>query len=71
MDIVLLKATALLYLIATGTFILYVVLLKDLFSRFSPLILLAGFLLHTAALGLQIAQKGFPAVTELHEGMRV
>jgi cytochrome c-type biogenesis protein CcsB len=71
MDIVLLKATALLYLIATGTFILYVVLLKDLFSRASPLILLAGFLLHTVALGLQISQNGFPAVTELHEALAV
>jgi cytochrome c-type biogenesis protein CcsB len=71
MDIVLLKATALLYLIATGTFILYVVLLKDLFSRVSPLILIAGFILHTTALAVQISQNGFPAVTELHEALAV
>jgi hypothetical protein len=49
MNIVLPEATALLYLIATGTFILYVVFLKDILSRVSSLILLFGFLLHTAA----------------------
>jgi cytochrome c-type biogenesis protein CcsB len=71
MDIVLLKATALLYLIATGTFIIYVLSLKDVLSRVSPLILLFGFLLHTAALGIEISQNGFPAVTELHEALAV
>jgi cytochrome c-type biogenesis protein CcsB len=61
----LLKGTALFYLLGTGSFILYVVLLRDLFSRLSPLILLAGFLLHTAALGMHFFHTGYPAVTEL------
>jgi cytochrome c-type biogenesis protein CcsB len=71
MDVALLKGTASLYLIATGTFIIYVLLLKDFLSRIAPLILLAGFLLHTAALAVQISQDGFPAVTELHEALSV
>jgi len=71
MDVALLKGTASLYLIATGTFIIYVLLLKDFLSRAAPLILLAGFLLHTVALALQISQNGFPAVTELHEALSV
>ncbi|MGH7770314.1 MAG: hypothetical protein ACREQP_22910, partial [Candidatus Binatia bacterium] len=71
MDVALLKSTASLYLVATGAFIIYVLLLKDILSRIAPLILLAGFMLHTAALGLQISQNGFPAVTELHEALSV
>jgi cytochrome c-type biogenesis protein CcsB len=71
MDIALLKGTALLYLFATGTFILYVLLLKEFYARVSPWILLAGFLLHTAALGGQILHNGFPAVTELREALSV
>ncbi|HEY2988184.1 MAG TPA: cytochrome c biogenesis protein [Candidatus Binatia bacterium] len=71
MDVALLKGTALLYLLATGTFIVYVLLLKDSLARISPLVLLSGFLLHTAALGVQISQNGFPAVTELHQALSV
>ena len=71
MDVALLKVTALLYLLGTGTFIIYVALLRDFFSRVSPLILLAGFLLHTAALGLHFFQAGYPAVTELREALSV
>jgi cytochrome c-type biogenesis protein CcsB len=71
MDIALLKSAAALYLIATGTFILYVLSLKNVFSRVSPWILLAGFALHTAALADQIAHNGFPAVTELREALSV
>ena len=71
MDVALLKGTASLYLIATGTFILYVLLLKDFLSRAAPLFLLAGFILHSAALAVQISQNGFPAVTEMHEALSV
>lgn len=71
MDIALLKGTALLYLLATGTFILYVVLLKDFFARAAPLVLLGGFALHSAALAMQIARNGFPAVTDLSEALSV
>lgn len=69
MDVTLLKVTALFYLLATGSFIVYVFLLKDFLSRLSPLILLAGFLLHTLALGFHSFQTGFPAVTEFREAL--
>ena len=69
MDVALLKATALLYLLGTGTFIVYVALLRDFLSRLSPLILLAGFLLHSAALGAHFFRAGYPAVTEFREAL--
>jgi cytochrome c-type biogenesis protein CcsB len=65
----LLKGTALFYLLATGSFILYVILLRELFSRLSPYILLAGFLLHSVAVGMDFLQSGFPAVTELRQAL--
>lgn len=71
MDILLLKGTALFYLLAMGAFFLYLVLLKDLYARIAPIILLIGFALHTAALVGQIAQNGFPAVTDLREALSV
>lgn len=71
MDIALLKGAALLYLLATGAFILYVLLLKEFFSRVSPWVLFGGFLLHSAALGVQISSSGFPPVTQLHEALSV
>ncbi len=71
MDIALLKGTALLYLLAAGTFIIYVVLLQDFFARAAPIVLLAGFALHSAALAAQIAHNGFPAVTDLREALSV
>ena len=71
MDFFLLKATALFYLLAMGVFFLYLLLLKDIYARIAPAILLAGFALHTAALGQQIARNGFPAVTDLREALSV
>ncbi|MFQ5682800.1 MAG: c-type cytochrome biogenesis protein CcsB [Candidatus Binatia bacterium] len=67
MDIVLLKITALFYLLAAGSFIAYLVLLRDSLSRASPLILLGGFLIHTLALGVHFFQTGYPAVIEFRE----
>jgi cytochrome c-type biogenesis protein CcsB len=71
MDILLLKGTALFYLLSMGTFFLYLLLLKDTYARIAPLILSLGFALHTAALAGQIAHNGFPAVTDLREALSV
>lgn len=69
MDVTLLKATAFFYLLGTGSFIVYLVLLREFFSRISPLILLAGFLVHTAALGIHFFSTGYLAVTQFHEAL--
>jgi cytochrome c-type biogenesis protein CcsB len=70
-EILLFKGTALLYLLAMGAFFIYLVLLKDVYARVAPFILLAGFVLHTAGLASQIARNGFPVVTDLHEALSV
>lgn len=69
MDVTLLKVTAAIYLVGTGSFIVYLVLLRDFFSRLSPLILLAGFLIHTSALGVHFFQTGYPAVAQFREAL--
>ncbi len=69
MDIGVLRITALFYLLATGSFIVYLVLLKETFSRISPLILLAGFIAHTSALAAQFFQTGYPAVAEFRQAL--
>ena len=68
MSLILTKLTAILYLIATGSFILYVVR-RDAFSRLPPLILGAGFIVHTLALSAYFMQEGFPALTEMREAL--
>ncbi len=55
MDITLLKLTAILYLLASASFVLYVFFVRDSVSNLSPIILFSGFVLHTAALGLLVA----------------
>jgi len=67
MDVFLLKITAVIYLLATGSFILYLVLPKDSLSRLSPLLLLSGFLVHTSALGIHFFYTGYPAVAQFRE----
>ncbi|TAK05762.1 c-type cytochrome biogenesis protein CcsB [bacterium] len=69
MDITLLKLTAVFYLLGSGSLIIYLVLLRDFFSRLSPLLLLGGFLLHTLALGVHFFQSGYPAVTQFREAL--
>ena len=69
MDVILLKGTALLYLLGTASFIAYVILLKNFFTRLSPLILFGGFLTHTFALGAHFFQTGYPAVTQFREAL--
>lgn len=69
MDVALLKVTAVLYLLATASFIIYLFLPRDFLSRFSPLLLLAGLIIHTSALGVHFFQTGFPAVTQFREAL--
>jgi cytochrome c-type biogenesis protein CcsB len=65
MEAFLLKVAAVLYLIATATFILYLILPRKLTSQVSLLVFIGGFAFHTAALGVLTAREGFPAVTQL------
>ncbi len=69
MDITLLKVTAVFYLLGTGSFIIYLVLLRDFFSRVSLFILVGGFLVHTFALGVHFFQSGYPEVTQFREAL--
>ncbi len=69
MDVTLLQLTAAIYLLATGSFILYLVLAKDFFSHLSPLIVLSGFLIHTAALGVYFFNTGYPAIAQFREAL--
>jgi cytochrome c-type biogenesis protein CcsB len=68
MSLILLKLTAILYLIATVSFIFYVVR-RDTVSRLPPLILGAGFIIHTLALSAYFMREGFPALTEMREAL--
>jgi len=68
MSLILLKLTAILYLIATGSFVFYVVR-RDTASRLPPLILGAGFIIHTLALTAYFMREGFPALTEMREAL--
>ena len=69
MDIALLKITAVVYLLAAGSFIFYLFSLKDFIARLSLLILLCGFIVHTAALGAHFLQAGYPGVTAFREAL--
>ncbi|MBI2999936.1 MAG: cytochrome c biogenesis protein CcsA [Deltaproteobacteria bacterium] len=69
MEMTLLKVTVVVYLLATASFIVYVVLLKEFFARLSPLILLAGFVIHTSALGVHFVQTGYPAIMQFREAL--
>jgi cytochrome c-type biogenesis protein CcsB len=69
MDVILLKLTAILYLIAAGCFVFYVFLIRDSVSRLSPLILLSGFALHTAAIGVHFLKTGYPNVAQFREAL--
>lgn len=71
MDVTLLKITAVFYLLATGSFIIHLVLLRHFLSRLSPLLLLGGFLIHTSALGAHVFQSGYPTVTQFREAISV
>lgn len=68
MDSVLLKITAVFYLLATASFIFYV-LLRNPASRLPAGMLLCGFLAHTAALAAHFFQEGYPVVTALRDAL--
>jgi cytochrome c-type biogenesis protein CcsB len=69
MDVILLKLTALFYLLATGSFIFYVFLIRESVSKLSLVILAGGFLLHTAAIGVHFLQTGYPNITQYREAL--
>ncbi len=69
MDIILLQITAVIYLFATGCFILYLALLRDTLSRIALLIVLGGFLTHTLVFVFFFIQTGYPAVTQFREAL--
>ena len=56
----LLKGAALVYFFATLSFVFYV-LIRNIASRVPTLVLLAGFVLHTAALASHFFHEGYPA----------
>lgn len=68
MDIILLKITAAIYLVAAGSFIFYV-FLRNTASRLPSMILSCAFLLHTLALAVHFLREGYPAITELREAL--
>jgi cytochrome c-type biogenesis protein CcsB len=69
MDITLLKLTAILYLLASASFVLSVFFVRDSVSNLSPIILFSGFVLHTAALGVHFLQTGYPGVADFREAL--
>ena len=68
MEIDLLRATAVVYLLATASFV-FLIIVRNAASRLPTLVLLLGFLLQTAALGVHFLQEGYPAVTQFHEAL--
>src|SRR5262245_64140213 len=69
MDVTLPKVTAILYLLASASFVVYIFLLRDFVSSLSPIILLVGFVVHTAALGVHFLQTGYPGVAQFREAL--
>jgi cytochrome c-type biogenesis protein CcsB len=69
MDITLLKFSALLYILSSASFLVYIFYLRDPVPRLSPLLLFFGFLLHTAALGVHFLQAGYAGVNQLREAV--
>jgi len=68
MESTLVQITALVYLVAAGSFF-YFLLRKDSAATLPSLLLLAGFLLHTLALGLRFMNEGFAAVALMGEAL--
>lgn len=69
MESFLLKTTAILYLIGTGSFILYLILPRKLTARASLLVFICGYALHTLAVGMVSIREGFPAVSQTREAL--
>jgi cytochrome c-type biogenesis protein CcsB len=69
MDVTLLKIAAILYLLASASFVANTFLARDFVSRASPIILFSGFAVHTAALGVHFLQTGYPGVARCSESL--
>lgn len=69
MDFFMFQVTAAFYLLATGTFIAYLIFPRDLFSRLSLLLVLGGFLSHTVAFGYNCLQGSYPTLIELRNAI--
>jgi cytochrome c-type biogenesis protein CcsB len=69
MDVTLLKVTAILYLLASASFVVYIFLVRESISGLSPIILLTGFVVHTIALGVHFMQTGYPGVAQFREAL--
>src|ERR671938_171386 len=69
MDVTLLQITAIFYLLASVTFIVYVLWVRDSVSSVSPMILAGGLAVHTAALGVHFLQTGYPGVAQFREAL--
>src|SRR5690242_1767696 len=69
MDVTLLRLAAVVYLFAAGSFIAYVVSLRERIARLSPIILFCGFLIHTSSLAIHFFESGFPAIAEFREAL--
>ena len=67
MDEILLQATAGLYLLAIGAFVLYLVFPRELLSRAGQTVLFLGFLSHTFELTLLFYETGYPAFAQTRE----
>ena len=69
MDVTLLQITAILYLLASASFIGYILWVRDSVSSLSPIILTGGLAVHTAALGIHFLQTGYPGVAQFREAL--
>jgi len=69
MEVTLLKVAAAFYLLGTVSFILFLVLPKSFFSQLSPLILLAGFVIHSVALGAHFFETGYTGIAHFRQAV--
>jgi cytochrome c-type biogenesis protein CcsB len=69
MNVWILKLAALVYLVATGLHLGYLISLKQPVRRWGAWATWAGFAVHTAGLLVRFAEAGYTPVTSLHEAM--
>jgi cytochrome c-type biogenesis protein CcsB len=68
MEIALLKAAAAFYLLATASFVLFLLLpTKAFFSRLSPLLILSGFVIQSGALVAHFVETGYPGFAHFRQ----
>ncbi len=69
MNIYFFKFASLLYLLATLTYSLYILFLKNTLSGWASAFVSIGFISHTCALVVRYAEAGYTPVTNLHESL--